>query len=135
MKFSYDNQLAVLVSNDAVSIDGVVQTLQAMDSILDGSRDGLKWFNTLYLQVTLAVKARVAKNDFADPQGATFIANLDCLCQLLLRGATGLVGGWRSTGELGGDVPTTLQFSAGADSVCAGRRKCSHQSGSGGGCR
>jgi hypothetical protein len=77
MTFSYDNQLAVLVSNDPASINAVIQTLQAIDAVVDGSRDGLKWFNTLYLQVTLAVKERVAENDFADSQGAAFIANLD----------------------------------------------------------
>jgi len=77
MQFPYDNQLASLVSGDAGSIDAVVQTLQAMDAVLDGSSDGLKWFNTLYLQVTLAVQKRVEKNDFADPQGTAFIANLD----------------------------------------------------------
>ena len=57
MQFPYDGQLRALVANDAVSIDEVVASLQAVDTILDGSRDGLKWFNTLYLQVTLAVRA------------------------------------------------------------------------------
>jgi uncharacterized protein DUF5995 len=77
MQFSYDDQLAALISNDVGSIDAVAGALQAMDAILDGSRDGLKWFNTLYLQVTLAVEQRVAQNDFGDPEGASFIANLD----------------------------------------------------------
>jgi hypothetical protein len=77
MMFSYDDQLAALVSTDASSMDGVIQTLQAIGALLDGTRDGLKWFNTLYLQVTLAVKDRVDNNDFADPQGTAFIAKLD----------------------------------------------------------
>ena len=77
MMFSYDEQLAQLVAHDVPSIDAVVDTLQAVDGLLDGSRDGLKWFNTLYLQVTLAVRERVRKNDFADVTGSTFVGDLD----------------------------------------------------------
>jgi hypothetical protein len=56
MQFPYDDQLAGLVANDATSIDDVVRILQAVDALLDGTKDGLKWFNTLYLQVTLKVR-------------------------------------------------------------------------------
>ena len=77
MQFPYDNQLAAIVAGDAASIDAVAETLQAVDAILDGSRDGLKWFNSLYWQVTLAVKERVTQNDFPDAQGTAFINNLD----------------------------------------------------------
>lgn len=68
MQFEYDAQLAQVIATDATSIDEVVTRLQAIDALLDGARDGLKWFNTLYLQVTLAVRARYATG---------FIANLD----------------------------------------------------------
>jgi hypothetical protein len=77
MAFSYDPQLAALVSNDAGSIETVVEILQAIDALLDGSRDGLKWFNSIYLEVTLAVQKRVIAGDFDTPQGAQFIADLD----------------------------------------------------------
>ena len=77
MAFGYDGQLAEIVLKDAESIAGVVGALQAIDAIADGSRDGLKWFNSLYLEVTLAVEARIAAGTFDDPQGTTFIANLD----------------------------------------------------------
>ncbi len=75
--FLYDQQLAALAAKDATSIDAVVEVLQAIDSLLDGSRDGLKWFNTLYLQVTLAVRDRVRQNDFREAAGTTFVADLD----------------------------------------------------------
>jgi hypothetical protein len=77
MAFSYDDRLAAVVSKDADSIAEVVAALQAIDAMLDGLRDGLKWFNSLYLEVTLAVQARVAAGAFADPQGTAFIASLD----------------------------------------------------------
>jgi hypothetical protein len=79
VQFTYDLQLAALVSKDATSISAVVETLQALDEILDGTKDGLKWFNSLYLQVTLAVQKRVASGDFDAPQGTTFIAALDAV--------------------------------------------------------
>jgi hypothetical protein len=96
MQFPYDDQLAALVQNDAYSIDAVVQTLQAIDAILDGSRDGLKWFNTLYLQVTVAVQKRVAENDFDDAEGTTFIANLDFVFANLYFAA---LRAWLSAGD------------------------------------
>jgi hypothetical protein len=77
MQFTYDHQLAALVSSDALSIEGVVESLRAIDALLDSTRDGLKWFNTLYLQVTLAVQKRVAENEFDSTQEAAFIAELD----------------------------------------------------------
>lgn len=89
MQFAYDGQLAALVSGEAASIDAVAQTLQAMDAILDGSSDGLKWFNTLYLQVTLAVKE--------DPQATAFIANLDFVFADLYFAA---LRGWLAGGNL-----------------------------------
>ena len=68
MPFEYDQRLAEQIAKNAVSIENVVAILQSIDALLDGSRDGLKWFNTLYLQVTQAVRAKY-------PTG--FIANLD----------------------------------------------------------
>lgn len=68
MQFSYDDQLAALIKTDAGSIDEVVSVLQAMDRLLDGVRDGLAWFNRLYLQVTMAVR---------DSRPVPFIAELD----------------------------------------------------------
>jgi hypothetical protein len=68
MQFPYDDQLAGLVANDATSIDDVVKILQAVDALLDGTKDGLKWFNTLYLQVTLKVR---------ESEPTKFIADLD----------------------------------------------------------
>jgi len=77
VQFTYDPQLAALVSKDATSIAAVVEVLQALDDIMDGTKDGLKWFNSLYLQVTLAVQKRVVSAGFDSPQGTTFIASLD----------------------------------------------------------
>jgi len=77
MTFAYDSQLAGLISNRATSIPAVLNVLQEIDVILDGSLDGLKWFNSLYLQVTLAVQKRVNSGEFDTPQGTTFIAALD----------------------------------------------------------
>jgi uncharacterized protein DUF5995 len=79
VQFTYDPQLAAVVSKDATSITGVVEVLRALDDILDGTKDGLKWFNSLYLQVTLAAQKRVVSGDFDTPQGTTFIANLDAV--------------------------------------------------------
>lgn len=79
MQFPYDLQLAALVTKDAASIAAVVETLRSIDSLLDGTKDGLKWFNSLYLKVTLAVQERVASGDFDTPQGAAFIASLDAV--------------------------------------------------------
>jgi hypothetical protein len=72
-----DTQVAGLIANPATSIPGVVAVLRGIDELLDGASDGLKWFNSLYLQVTLAVEQRVNAQDFDTPQGTGFIAALD----------------------------------------------------------
>jgi hypothetical protein len=77
VQFTYDSELAALVARDAGSLAGVIEVLRALDAVLDGTKDGLKWFNSLYLQVTLAVEQRVAAAGFDTAQGTTFIANLD----------------------------------------------------------
>jgi hypothetical protein len=77
MQFTCDDRLAALLSQQPASIAAVVAVLQAINDILDGTTDGLKWFNSLYLEVTLAVQKRVAFGDFDTPQGTAFIADLD----------------------------------------------------------
>ena len=71
--FPYDPALLAAVQTTPRSIAEVLATMQAIDSVLpDG--DGLKWFNWLYLQVTSAVKQRVALGGFSDTQ---WLAGLD----------------------------------------------------------
>jgi len=79
VQFPYDDRLAALVSRDVSSIADVVEVLQKLDGVLDGTEDGLKWFNSLYLEVTLAVRERVVSGAFDSPQGTTFIAALDAV--------------------------------------------------------
>ncbi len=61
--FAYDDKLMAAVQGAPQSVDDVIRTMQAIDAICpDG--DGLKWFNWLYLGVTLAVVARVDAGGF-----------------------------------------------------------------------
>jgi hypothetical protein len=56
--FPYDVEIAAAATVVPRSIDDVIGVLTEIGSLcVDG--DGLKWFNWLYLQVTLAVKQRV----------------------------------------------------------------------------
>jgi hypothetical protein len=65
---------AILARRPAASIDDVVDMMNAIDGALPAS-DGLKWFNRLYLSVTLEVRAKVgAAAAFRDP---AFLARLD----------------------------------------------------------
>ena len=64
--FSYDDQLLTAVQGTPQSVDDVIRTMQAIDSICSDG-DGLKWFNWLYLGVTQAVGTRVAAGGFHDP--------------------------------------------------------------------
>jgi hypothetical protein len=57
----------------ARSIDDVLSIMTTIDGTLPDD-DGLKWFNRLYLQVTLGVRESVAGATFAD---AAFMAALD----------------------------------------------------------
>ncbi len=57
----------------AASIDDAVAIMTALDREWPG-RDGLWWFNHLYLQVTLAVRAAVTTTTYRDP---VFLAQLD----------------------------------------------------------
>lgn len=72
--FPYDTQIAATVAAVPHSIDDVVGILNSIDAVC-ADNDGLKWFNWLYLQVTLAVQGRVsAAGGFTDP---AWIAALD----------------------------------------------------------
>ena len=57
----------------ARTIDDVVAVMQAIDDRLPDT-DGVKWFNRLYLRVTLGVRGAVAEATFRD---AAFLAALD----------------------------------------------------------
>jgi Family of unknown function (DUF5995) len=56
--FPYDSDLLAAVAVSPNSVPGVVGIMQTIDSTC-ADTDGLKWFNGLYLEVTLAVQARV----------------------------------------------------------------------------
>jgi hypothetical protein len=71
--FPYDSQVLATLQTSPQSIDDVIAILQSIDSLC-ADRDGLKWFNWLYLAVTKAVGARVDSGDFTDP---AWIAALD----------------------------------------------------------
>ena len=71
--FPYDAALLSAVENAPQSIAGVLQILHTIETTCDDA-DGLKWFNWLYNQVTLAVETRVAAGGFAD---AAWLAQLD----------------------------------------------------------
>ena len=57
----------------AATIDDVIDVMTSLDRSLPDS-DGLKWFNRLYLQVTLAVREAVTTATYRDP---AFLATLD----------------------------------------------------------
>lgn len=64
--FPYDPTLLAAVQTTTETIPDVVRILETIQATCaDG--DGLKWFNGLYLQVTLAVEARVNAGGFANP--------------------------------------------------------------------
>ena len=64
--FPYDPTLLAAVKTTTETIPDVVRILETIQATCaDG--DGLKWFNGLYLQVTLAVEARVNAGGFANP--------------------------------------------------------------------
>jgi hypothetical protein len=71
--FPYDPTLLATVGTPPQTIADVLHILLTIDATCaDG--DGLKWFNWLYLQVTLAVETRVAAGGFSDPP---WLADLD----------------------------------------------------------
>lgn len=65
-----DGALLTAIQTPSEGIPGVLAIMRSLDAILPDS-DGLKWFNWLYLQVTLAVSARVATGGFQNPAWLT----------------------------------------------------------------
>lgn len=63
----------ILTNTPVDSIDGAVAVMRAIDDALP-DRDGVKWFNRLYLRVTVSVGAAVRGAQFRDP---AFLATLD----------------------------------------------------------
>ncbi len=66
----------VLPSKPAASIDDVVAAMTAIEQTLP-KRDGLWWFNHLYLRVTLGVRAAIAAAGVAAFNDRTFLERLD----------------------------------------------------------
>jgi len=64
--FPYDFQLLDAVSTPPANIADVIRTMQTIDSLCIAG-DGLKWFNSLYLQVTQSVADRADAGGFSDP--------------------------------------------------------------------
>jgi Family of unknown function (DUF5995) len=76
--FPYDSELIAAVAVPPRTVPDVIGIMQKIESICVDT-DGLKWFNWLYLQVTLAVQARVGQPGgfaFIDP---AWIAALDAV--------------------------------------------------------
>jgi hypothetical protein len=63
--FEYDAQLLSALAAAPRSVAEVIGAMQAIDGICRDC-DGLKWFNRLYLQVTEAVRQRIAAGGFND---------------------------------------------------------------------
>lgn len=64
----------ILAARPATSVDGVIALMTAIDDALP-DRDGLKWFNQLYLRVTEAVREElIRRGPYEDPR---FIEHLD----------------------------------------------------------
>jgi hypothetical protein len=64
---------SALAPTPASSIADVIAVMQAIDAVVPAG-DGLKWFNSLYLSVTLAIQHAATAPKFAD---APWIAKLD----------------------------------------------------------
>ena len=93
--FPYDPQLASAAQVPPQSIAGVLQLMQTIDATcVDG--DGLKWFNWLYLQVTLTVENLITAGGFNDP---AWVAELDVQFAKLYFAA---LNGWLAGGSCPG---------------------------------
>ncbi len=97
--FEYDPQILAAVTTPPAAIADVIRIMQTIDGLCVDV-DGLKWFNRLYLQVTVAVAARNAAGGFRDP---SWMMELDIQFAELYFGAlrTALSGGraagcWRA---------------------------------------
>src|SRR5580658_1474045 len=81
--FSYDPTLLAAVQTSPQSVDDVIRTMESIAATcIDG--DGLKWFNWLYLQVTQAVKSRLAAGGL---NNSAWLAELDVQFARLYFGA------------------------------------------------
>jgi Family of unknown function (DUF5995) len=105
--FPYDPMLLAAVQTAPQSVADVMQTMRTIDAAcVEG--DGLKWFNGLYMQVTEAVKHRIAAGGFTDP---VWLAELDVQFARLyfsalsaeLRG-TPCTGCWQAMFDVRGDT-------------------------------
>jgi len=65
--------LPTIVDQPAATIDDVVARMTAIEQALQPT-DGVRWFNHLYLRVTLGVRTAMAGQTFHDPQ---FLDRLD----------------------------------------------------------
>lgn len=65
-----DDQLRTILAVPAGTVPDVIARMQAMDAVLPET-DGLKWFNWLYLQVTLAVETSIPTRSWNDPAWLT----------------------------------------------------------------
>src|SRR6476646_133836 len=63
----------ILAGAPVATIDEAIAIMQAIDRTLPDA-DGVKWFNRLYLRVTVSVGAAVRASHFSDPG---FLAKLD----------------------------------------------------------
>jgi hypothetical protein len=63
----------VLNGAPVASIDEAIRVMQGVDDVLDAD-DGLKWFNHLYLRVTVSVESAVRSAQFSD---LAFLQTLD----------------------------------------------------------
>jgi hypothetical protein len=71
--FPYDAQLSAALQSRPETVSEVLATMQALDAVM-ADDDGLKWFNWLYMQVTMTVEQRVAGSSF---RGPAWLAELD----------------------------------------------------------
>lgn len=120
--FPYDAVLLAAVQTPPQNVADVVRMLEEIQSLcIDG--DGLKWFNGLYLQVTLAVQARAALPEgapsrFADPAwiealDATFAGFYFAALKASLSGAE-TPGCWQATfAERNQPAIARIQFALG----------------------
>ena len=71
--FPYDPEILAALLTPPKSVADVIRILLNIEATCS-DRDGLKWFNWLYLQVTQAAEARISSGGFTD---AAWLAELD----------------------------------------------------------
>jgi hypothetical protein len=88
--FSYDPAILAAAQVKPQNIGDVFKTMQTIDATCV-DRDGLKWFNWLYMTVTEAIENKVAGGGFNDP---AWLSQLDVLfAQLYFDAVAGELGG------------------------------------------